>query len=703
MAENRIELKSIEELLGMKFFIPSYQRGYRWTEQQVKDLLNDINEFKQSLDSDDTISKDDFYCLQPLVVKECINDKEGFLKQLPKEGYNNSDVLEKTRKAISDNTKWEVIDGQQRLTTIFILLSFLNGLLNNDEIGLYSIDYQTRGPFDDFLKQLMIDLGPNNLELSVASHQIRFINEQFEALLKKKRPWDNIDFYHIIQTFVTIKNWFEAKDRCYQESFRDILLKRVKFIWYESVDEDPIKVFTRLNIGKIKLTNAELIKALFLNRSNFKTDSNDHLKLRQQEIASEWDYIENTLQNDEFWLFLHNIGYDRPTRIDFIFDMICEHNSLKLNKESISHIGSDDYKTFRYFYEYFRLEKHDIRLEKHDTKIKVCWSKVKDYFQTFQEWFNDLELYHYIGVLLSDYFTQRGRGLSAIFSKWSGTKTDFVCFLKEEIRKTITIPKEKYFCDENHIEASLHFEKDKNLIRQILLMHNVQTIVIQNSQFSKNEKYKIPVFYKFPFHLFKREKWDVEHIDSNTSNDLSDIKQQTEWLLAAWIVVSESLQKKIQEFINNESSDSFEDLKSSIDSEIGHKKNKLNESERMRIWNLALLDETTNKGYHNDIFPLKRQCIIGKDQGVILDSVLKKENGNFRIELTKKAAEISFIPVCTKNVFLKYYTPTTNNLMDWDKHDAKAYKENIIESLKEFGIIDSSSNKSKNEDNNEQK
>lgn len=41
-----IDLRLISDLLGMKFYIPSYQRGYRWTDQQVKDLLNDINEFK---------------------------------------------------------------------------------------------------------------------------------------------------------------------------------------------------------------------------------------------------------------------------------------------------------------------------------------------------------------------------------------------------------------------------------------------------------------------------------------------------------------------------------------------------------------------------------------------------------------------------------------------------------------------------------
>ena len=46
MAENIIEMKSVSELLGMRFFIPNYQRGYRWSEQQVKDLLNDINDFR---------------------------------------------------------------------------------------------------------------------------------------------------------------------------------------------------------------------------------------------------------------------------------------------------------------------------------------------------------------------------------------------------------------------------------------------------------------------------------------------------------------------------------------------------------------------------------------------------------------------------------------------------------------------------------
>ena len=52
MAENKIELKSVNELLGMNFFIPSYQRGYRWTDLQIENLLNYIFEFSKGVDGD---------------------------------------------------------------------------------------------------------------------------------------------------------------------------------------------------------------------------------------------------------------------------------------------------------------------------------------------------------------------------------------------------------------------------------------------------------------------------------------------------------------------------------------------------------------------------------------------------------------------------------------------------------------------------
>ena len=94
MNNNTLKLKSIFELLNEEFYIPSYQRGYRWTEKQVKALLTDIWDFRNS-----NPKTDEFYCLQPIVVAKEININKG---------------------------PWELIDGQQRLTTIYIILSYFN-------------------------------------------------------------------------------------------------------------------------------------------------------------------------------------------------------------------------------------------------------------------------------------------------------------------------------------------------------------------------------------------------------------------------------------------------------------------------------------------------------------------------------------------------------------------------------------------------
>lgn len=651
MAENKIELKSIRELLGMRFFIPSYQRGYRWTEQQVEDLLNDVNDYKATEGS--------FYCLQPLVVKR---REEDIFDKIKNEAKDLPEVERLLKGA------WEVIDGQQRLTTIFIILS----CINQNELELFSLEYATRKDSQEFLSKIEDD--------------------------KKEK---NIDYYNIVKAKQTTEKWLKEHDINY-DNYTEKLLNNVKFIWYQSIEKDPIEIFTRLNIGKISLTNSELIKALILNQSNFPDNDKSSIRLKQQEIASEWDNIEYTLQNDEFWLFLHRKGYDKPTRIDFIFNLICEQNKLKLNGDINNLIGSDEYRTFRYFYEYFKSPNTEqIR------KIKDCWSKVKEYYQTFLEWFNDLELYHYVGVLLSDDFRKEKRKLTTLVNKWGGTKKDFLQYLKEQICVEIKIPNDKCFCDENNIEKSLHFDSDKTLIRKILLMHNIQSIVIKNRQIVKNEKFKLPTFYKFPFHHFKSENWNVEHIDSNTTNELTDPKQQQEWLLAAWIIVPDNLKIEIQDLIAKNifgeadalQCESFKKLYEKINKHISNESNRLDENQRMRIWNLALLDETTNKGYHNDIFPLKRRCLIGKDQGEIINSCIQYNNDKVIIELSRLPAAISFIPPCTMNAFLKYYTPATSNLMDWDKTDARNYKCNILKTLKEFGLTELSTN---NKVNNEQ-
>lgn len=631
----------------MKFYIPSYQRGYRWTEQQVKDLLNDIWEFSKKKKQEY-----EFYCLQPLVVK-LMNDND------------------KKRSRLNIDEQWyEVIDGQQRLTTIFLILSSLKDAISilGLPTDLYEINYQR------ISKEFNVTCFLKNISANCV------INDSY------------IDYFHMSSAFKTIESWMYT-NKVNKGDFCNALLKHeldnnperprdksnnVRFIWYESVDEDPIKVFTRLNIGKISLTNAELIKALFLNRSNFGEKDYEHLKLRQQEIASEWDNIEYTLQDDEFWLFLHESGYDRPTRIDFIFDLICEQKTLGY----FENIGTDDYKTFRYFYEYFKSD---------SSNIENCWKEVKKYFQTFKEWFDDLELYHYVGYLrcpLKD--KEIVIDINKLFNQWSGTKKTFVKFLKNKIIERIK------GCEDLNKQYVVEGGPAITTCKPLLLLHNIQTVVNQNNQLKTKEEYKLPIFYKFPFHLFKKEKWDVEHIDSNTTNVLENDKDQKEWLKYSVLGTSPSkeLKCKIKAYIKNDSNRvSFVELCQEIENNYLSESWHNPEQDKNKVWNFVLLDAGTNRGYGNAIFPAKRRCIIGKDQGkrYLID--------NDTLEVSLQDGAIAFIPPVTKNVFLKYYNTSIDNLREWTESDADAYKQNILGTLKEFGVIDSTN--IKNTESNE--
>lgn len=637
MAKNKIELRAVDELLGMKFYIPNYQRGYRWTEQQVKDLLNDINEFspETNRNSNDT----SWYCLQPLVVRQ-MDESDSRLKE-----------------EVDKNSWYEVIDGQQRLTTIYLVIHYFNEMwVGKSKIRVPKIKYATRNNAFKFLECLEID---NN-----------------DVTPKIEKSIDYIDYHYMKLAYGTIHEWAENKGASFNNNdFQSKFRHSTKVIWYESVGEDPIKVFTRLNIGKIPLTNAELIKALFLNRSNFHISNDNHLKLRQQEIASEWDNIEYTLQNDEFWLFLHKDCYDRPTRIDFIFDLICEQHALG----EFEDIGTDDYKTFRYFYEYFKSGA---------SNIENGWRKIKSYFQTFKEWYDDIELYHYIGFLI-----HQGEKLDELYKKWNNenSKEDFIIQLKDIIKNKIRK------CNDLNKQYEIDKGPAKTTCKPLLLLHNIQTIVNQNKQLKSKEEYKLPVFYKFPFHLFKKERWDVEHIDSNTTNGLENEKDQKEWLKYSVLgtELSDGLKERIKAFINNDNSrESFESICREIEqyNRSGSWKNP--EKDKNKVWNFVLLDAGTNRGYGNSIFPAKRCCIIGKDQG----KKYSIDEGSLEIKVEYGA--IAFIPPVTKNVFLKYYNTSVDNLREWCESDAESYKLNIFETLQEFGVIDSSQNN--NTTNNEQ-
>lgn len=641
--QDKLKLTSVNDLMGMNFYIPTYQRGYRWKAQQVIDLLDDLWEFYLKEKKPNEI-----YCVQPLVVKR---KEEDTFRKIKEEAANLSEIASLLK------GYWEVIDGQQRLTTFYIILADLCPELPHK----FQLEYATRNPDDR-----SPEYG------SIGSKEFLKLLDQNK--INEEIADSNIDFYHMRNTYDVVLEWVrrkklkEANEAYNLEGFIDTLMHRVKFIWYETDEPDPIEVFIRLNIGKISLTDSELIKALFLNKSNYK-ESASAIRLQQIEIASDWDKIESTLRNEEFWLFIHDLGWKKPTRIEWIFDMIVQQ---KLFGEM--DCGNDNHKTFRYFYEYFNKNKKNITSE----WIRATWNEVKKYFMIFQEWYNDFELYHYVG-----YLVHFGTSIEQLIGNYKYEKNDFKQYLKREIIKKLRT------CSDLTKEYGENGESKRDCF-PLLLLFNIQTVINQNIEYIKDKKYGMGAYYRFPFHLFKKEGkksnkkgWEVEHIASNSGDDLTEGPNRDIWLASVLYSLPPNtpLKKEIERFLDpkDKSPKNFEQLKEKIKSLDVEP---LDDVSKQMVWNFALLDSSTNEEYHNDPFPIKRIYVLSKDSGRKVSKIYDPKSRC--VTFNKEAEVIAFVPPATKNVFIKAYTDMPKSLTSWTEQDAKFYMRAIENILCEF-------------------
>ena len=651
---NKIGIVSVSEIQGQKFIIPDYQRGYRWEELQVVELLKDLNNFIEH-------SRTGFYCLQPLVVKRSLAQVDSFYDMMREKLHTvkgEPDPIGCLMEDLHQFTIWEVIDGQQRLTTLYIIMMVLK------HNPAYHISYQTRPNSKEFLEHIM-DKTSDEGE-------------------------DNIDFKHMLDARNVAMAWLQDKSSEQQALLYDTILERVKFIWYESVGEDPIEVFTRLNIGKISLTNAELIKAALLNRSNFSGRHSDYIHTKQIQIATKWDEIEYALQDEELWLFLNDNNYQEFTRIEFLFKVLFENDCFAIRdnmapEEYDKQIGNDRYSVYRYFAKQIEMSEGVTNMAEH---LDYIWNKVTSLYDTIKEWFDDSLLYHYIGFCVWSIedsrhnAEDRRENINRWYSEWLTCK-DKNAF-REEVKKEI---RDRIINCKTEDLNKLHFEdgNGKAKIKKILLLHNIQTIITQ--QEIQEDKYKLATFHKFPFHLFKKEIWNVEHIDSATTNDLERIKDQKTWLRAAIASGKLDYDANIKKYLDKRCKE-IPGFQAIYDKVMSHfpsedslqervQKEDEEDNERMHIWNLALLDEGTNKGYHNSIFSVKRSFVINKEQG---KHCYISDDG--KVEINGKA--IAFVPLCTKQVFLKYYTDNANALLAWTRSDSAKYLSDMKNKLEDF-------------------
>ena len=552
-----LELKLVGDIAG-SFRVARYQRGYRWGKLEVEQLLNDIWE-----------SKGEPYSLQPVVVK-----RDGELA-------------------------WELIDGQQRLTTLYLIFVYLQraGLKN---VGpQYAIEYDTRQKSRDYLQTLDPALADSN-----------------------------IDFFHLHAAYACIEAWFDQKGPTplkKQEVADDIfryLCKSVRVIWYEVPrGMDSTTLFTRLNVGRIPLTDAELFKALLLSRSD-----------RAHEIAAQWDSIERDLQHPDVWAFVaDDVNATSPTRINLLLDTVA-------GDPEPSDVGVARGRTRPRFYTFDAL-----RAKVEQGSLTAVWEQVVDLHALVLGWYESRDWYHKVGYLVA--VGQRFSALVALAK--DRTKRSFGALLEERICHTLDLSPSGV--------TELSYESDANKCARVLLLMNVETVRRLKGSTER---------YSFSSH--RLGAWSLEHIHAQQAEGLTKAEQWKEWLRLHHKALKHmpddegrpamrsALISRIDAAGDQIDRQTFQALEREVSVFFSASTSTTAHSVHS-VSNLALLKSDHNSALNNAAFEVKRKRIL---------------------ELDRTGA---YVPVCTRQVFLKYYAgANAQQVHFWGPQDREAYLNAIL-------------------------
>lgn len=615
MTTNQIDTKTITELLGMNFYIPEYQRGYRWTKDNVTQLLDDIWEYRQEPNNRHT-----FYCLQPVVVRKTNwPDKNGQLV----EGY-------------------ELIDGQQRLTTIHRILTciFLERYGTADLLSrgyksnLFSLYYKTRLESKDFL---------NSNSYDASKPDLYYMSEAYESIKKwlydtsRGIPDDTMD--EVRRLFLPfIKE--EDKEKGIQPEWS------VQVIWYEIIEDTSSQqyqkseeLFKRLNRGKIPLTSAELIKAKFVNKDSLKGMPPDEQIKKKTELIQIWDEIEVQLNAPAFWAFITNkkaAAYSN--KIELLFDTITGKEDDEL----------DPLFSFIHFFD----------KEENSETLWKKWIEVEEIYRALLFWYKDINFYHKIGFLI-----EAGTSIKELTDlKKDNLKSDFEDALNKLIASKIPINWEDL-----RFDNSAH----KTKIAHVLLLHNLE-IIRKNGHTHEF----------FPFQIYKNITKSLEHIHAQNIEEMNPNDQNLwkAWLKEHLLLLKDSASDPVKAVLLTEEAEqkisstnfSFADFK------ILAKKI------------LELLPSEEEEDSNTYLHKLENMALLGLTENIILGNSVFEAKRRKIVELDKNGA---FIPIATKRIFLKYYSTGSNNQYSlWTKEERKNYLTNIREKLNYYLLIANNNN-----------
>lgn len=601
--------KTIAELKDYQFVIEKYQRGYRWGIQEVVDLLEDINEYTEQRNSADFFAK--FYCLQPLVVK-------------------------------TNGEQKELIDGQQRATTLYIVLSAL-GLFN-----FYTLSYTTRGNSNDGKNIFLDEISNHKYSEEIAINKKDYSltdNEIFkywkELCLNNDAIENSVDNFYFFRAFQICKIFLKNLNSELIKDFKKTLLYHTRVIWYEKIlqeeDESVASSFLKFNDGKISLEQAELIKALFvldINKEKDITRQNYELNT----FAEEWNEIEHNLQNDRFWYFVSNKKYsdEEANRINLLFEIIKGRG-----------INDDRLHAYRLYNDAFK-----------NSDEKPSWNEIGNLYSRLEEWFQNRRIYHLVGAIIN-LDLKNIEDLNQEFEKIENKEK-----FEEELKKILST---EFIENGNHLKEKydtnkLKYGDDNVNITRLLILFNIAVTEIKDP------------YNQFPFNRLKNIKsWTLEHILAQNVEDFDEMKDVK--------IFRDDLKEMVEEINKDESQKSekisgyFSGLNEQIEKDNLKSSNEylkaitkeLNEILRLHeIENICLLDNVSNIKFGKKIFKRKRNILLGMD----------------KIEL----GEDAYIPLTTRLVFQKSFSKSENinQMVYWSENDREDYRNAISEKIQEF-------------------
>ena len=651
MTDNYMKRRAIPDLLNKKYYIPEYQRGYRWEKTQVLDLLQDLYAFFIG----DT--KGQFYCLQPIVVK---------------------------KKQMNDELWYEVIDGQQRLTTIRIIMQIYDQLNCNMFTAIshkYTIMYATRPDMVDIFESIKIV--PPTASSPATIDEI-------------PSKWSHmIDSVYIYNAAKTVLKWFmEDLSRVgvfsqYFYQTADSGTKSVQVVWYETNEEkEPHDIFNRMNSLKVELSCSELIRSLFLSKTTkfdlgsldgFSDSLREEIQKerftnKQTSINEKWDELEQQMKDKDFQSFLTKRSDTGRNSIGLLFDLISgKYASDKAAKCEFLQLRKDDE---LYTYLYFK------KLIDKDNDAWNTWERVLSVFDKLQYWYHDRDLYHRIGFL------------NAIASP--GTEDDVICsllnskikrsVLKEQhmvnlIKDAMTLPKDKgtnqpiVSLEQLRYDVSTHYK----YIKKLLLLYNVETTRLQKEgNFFSFDRFR----YNYKMVNGKEERtdktWTLELIHAQNSDCLPE-KKKDSWY--EWIVCNKKALKKMplgSPELTQEQNNIIEALKHDEpicrSKTYGYDKIKALFDDVARFYDL--LDAKADKAVA--VHQLSNMTLLDLGQNAMVGK------SPFEVKRQLICNEISsnkYYPICTQKVFLKMYDQEELQIHSWGQRDRILYYEDIKKKL----------------------